>query len=255
MTDALDQRNQVNPGEPNDNVGQDENQTQQNESPTWEDQAKYFQSEKDKLYSENQKLKQYESVGKFLESRPDIVNNISEQLNGSGQPVQDASIRKVKKPDEFDPWEAYNDPSSESYQYREQEMKNTVNEAVQGAVKGVTESQKKQSLEMQKQVGVQKLQGELTQRGLNPQEIESFMQFASKNPAEYGVDNVIQMWRSVQDSGQTPANKNSNPLDQVRQTQQSPTQGGVLQGQQPQVKSDDDSMWKAILSAGGRNKF
>ena len=52
-------------------VGQDEG-TDNEENPTqdWEAQAKYHQSEKDKLYTENQQLKQYEKIGKFLESRP-----------------------------------------------------------------------------------------------------------------------------------------------------------------------------------------
>ena len=58
-------------------VGQDEG-TNNEESLTqdWEAQAKYHQSEKDKLYVENQQLKQYEKVGKFLESRPDLVQNL-----------------------------------------------------------------------------------------------------------------------------------------------------------------------------------
>ena len=43
-----------------------------------------------------------------------------------------------------------------------------------------------------------------------------------------------------------------NPLDNVRQTQDTPTPGGILQGQQPQVKTEKDSMWDGIVAAGSR---
>ena len=50
-------------------VGQDEGtNNEENSTQDWEAQAKYHQSEKDKLHVENQQLKQYEKVGKFLES-------------------------------------------------------------------------------------------------------------------------------------------------------------------------------------------
>ena len=76
MNNALENENLDNQGEINDNVGQDEGGQQQEGSSDWQSQAKYFQSEKDKLYAENQSLKKYEQVGKFLESRPDVVENI-----------------------------------------------------------------------------------------------------------------------------------------------------------------------------------
>ena len=88
MDNALGNENLGNQGQVTDNVGQDENQTQDKEtSGDWQSQAKYFQSEKDKLHAENQKLKQYEQVGRMLESRPDIVQTISGMVQG-GQPAE-----------------------------------------------------------------------------------------------------------------------------------------------------------------------
>ena len=126
MDNALENNN-LEEGQVNDNVGQDEATQQQESGGDWESQAKYFQSEKDKLHTENQKLKQYEQIGKMLESRPDIVNTISGMVQG-GQPAPEAPIELSK--DEFDPWEAYNDPSSKSYKYRQQELQDTINNAV-----------------------------------------------------------------------------------------------------------------------------
>jgi hypothetical protein len=228
--------NPLQEGGPNSTVGQDgEVETQENSSGNWESQAKYFQSEKDKLQAENSKLKEYQEIGQFLESRPDIVNKIVDESK-SGQPAK-ISL----KPDEFDPWEAYNDPSSNSYKFRMQEMQDTVNSAVGQATQGI-----------KKQASRTSLQNKLSQQGLSPDEVNSFMKFAQKHPSEYGIDNVIKMWRAISSDPTQGSNlpPNTNPLDKVRQVQNQPPSGGVLQGQRPQApQSDEDAMWKGVLDA------
>tara|TARA_R100001224_G_C4012078_1_gene146446 strand:+ start:480 stop:1205 length:726 start_codon:yes stop_codon:yes gene_type:complete len=237
MDNAFENENLENQGQVNDNVGQDNSQTQNDKNTTdWEATAKYMQSEKDKLHAENQKLKEYEKVGQLLESRPDIVNTITGMMQG-GQPTANERIAMDK--DEFDPWEAYNDPTSKSYKFRQQELQDSINNAVQSQVAGV-----------QKEVGMTKLQTELAAKGLTPEEITSFVDFASKNPAEYGVDGAINMWRAV--TQQPAQDENGNPLDVVRQNQAVPQQAGILSGEQPVRKSDDDAVWEGILKAGSR---
>ena len=239
MDNAFENENLENQGQVNDNVGQDENQTQNKEtSNDWESQAKYFQSEKDKLHSENLKLKEYEQVGKLLESRPDIVNQITAMVQG-GQPTPTERIALDK--DEFDPWEAYNDPTSKSYKFRQQELQDSIDNAVQGQIAGV-----------QKQVGMTQLQSELAKKGLNDNEINSFMEFASKNPAEYGIDGAINMWKAVTGEPGEEGNSN-NPLDSIRQNQSVPQQSGILTGEQPTRTDEKDDMWSNILKAGNRN--
>ena len=238
MDNALENENLDNQGQINDSVGQDENQIQdESSSPDWESQAKYFQSEKDKLHAENQRLKEYEQVGQLLESRPDIVNTITDMVSG-GQSANPQRVTLDK--DEFDPWEAYNDPASKSYQFRQQELQDSINNAVQGQMAGV-----------QKQVGLNELKSQLQSKGLNEQEINSFMEFASKNPAEYGIEGAINMWRSV--SGETTSNQNASPLDVIRQNQNTPQQAGVLNGQQPVKKSESDAIWDAVKNAGDKS--
>ena len=240
MDNALQNENLDNQGQINDNVGQDENQTQGTESDNdWESQAKYHQSEKDKLYAENQKLKQYEQVGQMLESRPDIVETISSMVKG-GQPTQQQERIELSK-DEFDPWEAYNDPSSKSYQFRQQELQDTINQAVSNQVGDV-----------KKEVGMNKLQTELANKGLNAEQITSFMDFASKNPAEYGIDGAINMWQAVTQKPTEGESNTNNPLDAIRQNQAVPQQAGILNGEKPVKKDDKDSMWDAIAKAGSR---
>ena len=228
-------------GQPSESIGQDvQVDMQENSDENWQEQAKYFQSEKDKLYAENQKLKSYEEVGKFLESRPDIVESIKTQV--SGQPNTQPTPNL--KPDDFDPWEAYNDPSSDSYKYRMSEMQSNISNAVNNAVGQATEG-------IRQQTGRTQLQSQLASQGMTNEEIASFMDFADKNPAEYGLENVVKMWRAV---SQAPAKShNNNPLDQVRGVQSQPQSAGVLQGERPGGQlSDTDAMWEGIMNSGSR---
>ena len=219
-------------------VGQDEGtNSEEGSTQDWETQAKYHQSEKDKLYAENQQLKQYEKVGKFLESRPDLVQNLMSEVDKPNNKPQ----RVTLKPDEFDPWEAYNDPSSASYKFRMQEMQETINGAVDQAVGGLKAQQ-----------GRTNLRGDLIAKGLNEQEVEHFFEFADKHPSEYGLDNVLKMWRAV---SQAPGTVSDNPLDKIRQNQTNPTPAGTIAGAQPIRKSDEDKIWNAIMGSGDRTKF
>ena len=218
-------------------VGQDEGtDNEENSTQDWESQAKYHQSEKDKLYAENQQLKQYEKVGKFLESRPDLVKGLMSEAEGQSNAQQE---RVALKPDEFDPWEAYNDPSSKSYKFRMQEMQETINGAVDHAVGGIKAEQ-----------GRSNLRADLANHGLSEQEQQSFFEFADKHPSEYGLDNVLKMWRAV---SQSPETVTENPLDQIRQNQANPQPAGVLQGSQPEKKSETDQMWESVMAAGKRS--
>ena len=237
MDNALENNN-LEEGQVTDNVGQDEATQQQESNNDWETQAKYFQSEKDKLHAENQKLKQYEQIGQMLESRPDIVNTITGMVQG-GQPTAQTEKIELSK-DEFDPWEAFNDPSSVSFKYRQQLQDAEVEKRVQSQVS-----------EVKKEVGMSKLQTELSNRGLNQEQINSFMDFASKNPAEYGIDGAINMWQAVtQDKTEA---SNENPLDAIRQNQSVPQQAGILSGEQPIKKDEKDSVWEGIVKAGSRS--
>jgi len=232
---AFDAMNQATTGQQDAlGVGQDEGTEAQESSTTdWEAQAKYHQSEKDKLFARNQELEQYEKIGKFLESRPDVAQTVLNEV--SGQPKAQEE-RVALKPDEFDPWEAYNDPSSKSYKYRMQEMQETINGAVDKAVGG-----------LQAQQGRTNLRADLANKGLNEQQMDSFFEFADKHPSEYGLDNVLKMWQAV--SQPTQGGERENPLDKIRQTQSAPQAAGVLQGQQPERKSEDEAMWESVLNS------
>ena len=118
-------------------------------------------------------------------------------------------------------------------------MQETINGAVEQAVGGIKAEQ-----------GRSNLHSDLVSKGLNEEQINSFFEFADKHPSEYGLDNVLKMWRAV---SQSPETATENPLDQIRQNQANPTAAGVLQGQQPEQKSETDSMWDQVMNAGKRS--
>ena len=181
----------------------------------------------------------------MLESRPDIVQTVAGMVQ-SGQPTQQTEQRISLDKDEFDPWEAYNDPSSKSYQFRQQELQDSINEAVQSQVGPVVG-------QVQKQVGMNQLTGELEKRGLNEEQIKSFYDFAQKNPAEYGIDGALNMWQAVTQQPTESGQNSQNPMDSIRQNQSVPQQAGILNGEQPIKTNEKDDMWKAILKGGSRS--
>ncbi len=199
----------------------------------WEASAKHFQSDRDKLYADNQKLKEYEQLGKILESRPDVVENMTQMLKG--QPVEE---QVELSRDEFDSWEAYNDPQSPSYKLRQQQENKVIDAKVNEKLGKI-----------EQKAGMDALETQLKNRGLDDAQIKSFFEFANQNPANHGVDGAIKMWQAVTNEAK------ENPLDAIRNNQNLPQSGGVLQGQASVSTSDDDRVWKAILGSSDKNVF
>ena len=228
-------------GDLNEEVGQDEGQAMQEDSQEQES-ARYHQSRADKLAAELEQVKaeksEKEKIGAYIESRPELAQKLLNEVSGT-KDVQNQTL--TLKPDEFDPWEAYNDPSSKSYKFRMQEMQQIANQTKQEILGDI-----------QAQQGRTNLRSDLVAKGLNEDDIKSFFDFADKHPSEYGLDNVLKMWQAVT---QSPETIKENPLDKVRQTQASPQAAGVLQGQQPERKNEIDEIWEGIKASGDNMKF
>ena len=209
----------------------------------WEQSAKYYQSEKDKANSENQKLKtQLDTMGKFLQENPDLASAMKNRAQGVGGeqlPVQEGRQTQQMKPEDFDAWESFTNPNSESYKFREMQQQEAIDKQVQQRIAG-----------MQEQMAMGKLETDLKAKGLTPDEVADFKKFASTPADQLGLDNVINMWRTVQ--GNSNSTQQQVDLTQVRQNQAVPTSPGVMQGQKPQTKSDIDNMWDGIVKAGSR---
>ena len=225
----------------------------------WEKSAKYFQSEKDKLFAENQKIKgdmeKYKALGQFVESRKDIQEVINGAL--SGKPVQSLGDASVSNPDgmpnvpeDFDPWEAYNDTESESYKYRTTLEQYNIQKAQ-------SESEKKMQQQMAMKEKQSQFDRELTDLGLNSQEKSQFYDFANKPVSQMSTDVLVNMWKAADMKVNTPTNQSTPPpeIAVLDANKQVPKSLGVVQGEQPPPMNETDDMWKRIMGANNKTRI
>ena len=179
--------------------GQEPQSTQEatQDNVNWEESAKYFQSEKDKLSSENSKLQAQ-------------LNEAANLIAGQQQKAQPNRVELTSE--EFDPWEAYNNPESKSFKFRQQEMQDTIGQAVNQAVSGIREEQT-----------VSKLETDLRQRGFDDQQVDKFFQFFNTPVEKLGMNNWVKMYNAVTEG---PVNQ-GNPLDTILNNQNTPQTAGV----------------------------
>ena len=220
----------------------------------WENETEKFQSMYDKQKSEYdslqkqvnslEPLKQLQSV---LESRPDVVQAIQEKLEGKPAQQNNESSSAPEGIDEasFDPWEAYYKPESPSYKLRVAQEKALVQEAVSEQMSGI-----------QSQVAMQNLKNELRQNyGItDDNEMEDFIQFATNPREQLPVDFLINVFRQYKNKD-NPQPIDSENLEAVKNVQSMPKSAGVLQGGDPQKKSELDVSWDRILKAGNAGRL
>ena len=218
----------------------------------WENETKKFQSmydkqkaEYDSLQSQVQQMEPLKQLQNVLESRPDVVEAIQERLQGKPT-TSNETIQPDNQVDEssFDPWEAYYKPDSPSYKLRVEKEKALVNEAVSEQMAGI-----------QSQVAMQNLKGELKSKYnmTDDNEIDQFINFAMTPRDQLPVDFLIKVYRQFYNKGENaPSSEN---IQAVTETQAMPRSAGVLQGGEPNVKSEIDVSWDRILKAGNAGRL
>ena len=227
----------------------------------WEASSKYFQSEKDKTFEENKALKEdlnkYKALGEFVDGRPDVQEYLNGMLTGqqpdSKEQPQQGKPNISSPPEDFDPWDAYNDPQSSSYIFRQKQEQNNVSAALdtfKNELSGTWEKEKK----------LERFDKELGNLGLDDVQKKQFYEFANTPVAQMGTEQLVSMWRATSDSTQSSQPDSSTKdasMNAVRRTQSTPQQGtGVLQGSAPEVKkTGSDAMWEGIMNASKKNKI
>jgi len=196
----------------------------------WENETRKFQSMYDKQKSENHKMKQ---------DMQHIANNINQR-----QSVVD---NKPSLPeDEFNPWDAYYKPESESYKFRQQKEHEVVNQAIG-----------QQNAQMQEQMLINNTMNDL--RGVHKMtesEVSEFMDWSTDPGSSMTLDTLVDVFKSRnQQSGVLPSSEPiPDSFQAVKAAREAPRTAGVLQGQQAnQPKSEQDAMWDAVVSAGSRS--
>ena len=205
-----------------------------NESETyqvdWENETRKFQSMYDRQKSENHKMQQdMQYMANNIKQTQSVVNN------------------KPSLPeDEFNPWDAYYKPESESYKFRQQKEHEVVNQAMG-----------KQNAQMQEQMLINNTMNDL--RGVHKMtesEVSEFMDWSTDPGSSMTLDTLVDVFKSR--NQQSDVLPSSEPIPDsfqaVKAAREAPRTAGVLQGQQAnQPKSEQDAMWDAVVSAGSRS--
>ena len=210
---------------------QQEGTLEMNEDMNWEKEAKKFQSMHDRVLADKKHLEQYKPLINLLEQRPDLVETLRDSI--VGKPGEDKKTEALQlNEDEFNPWDAYNKPGSESYEFRVKEEEARINNAVSSAMRG----------QEQKQFVAQTVNKLENQFGMNRDEVQEFMQFAQQPKDNVPLDNLVKLFKMNKGEYKEPIIQKPDTSNQARTA-------GVLQGGVAPTKSEQDGMWDQILNA------
>ena len=196
----------------------------------------------DRAYADNGKLKQLEPLGQLLESRPDLVDLL--QSNISGKQAKQAESKPALPEEDFNPWEAYYKPGSQSYEFRKQQELELTNQVVGQALQ-------RQEQQMSEQMTYNNTVNEL--RGtykFSDEDVNNFMQFVTQPKEQVGLPNLVKLYRDVNKGGVV-----NDTAQAVTAAKNAPRSPGAIQGAPPQTKSDADKVWDSVMSVGDKTVF
>jgi len=206
-----------------------------------ENEARKFQSMYDRSQAELGELKKFEPLVNLLETRPDLVKVLQDNISES--PSQEQSSPEVVV-DDFNPWDAFD--SKKDTPSRKLVKSDMEKIAEQKISKAMAEQQAKVQTEMHLNNTVNTLRNNYK---MSDGDIKEFLQFSTQPKEQVGLGNLVKLWRDVSGVSQN----NTDTLNAVRAAQDTPRSAGVLQGQPVQNKSEADKLWESVKNAGSRN--
>ena len=208
----------------------------------WEGEAKKFQSMYDRTYAENGKLKQLEPLGQLLESRPDLVDLLQNNING--KPANSEPSKPALPEEDFNPWEAYYKPGSQSYEFRKNQELDLTNQVVGQALQ-------RQERQMAEQMTYNNTVNELRNTyKFSDDDVNNFMQFVTQPKEQVGLPNLVKLYRDVNKGGMV-----NDTAQAVTAAKNAPRSPGAIQGAPPQTKSDVDKVWDSVMGVGDKTVF
>ena len=208
----------------------------------WEGEAKKFRSMYDRTYAENGKLKQLEPLGQLLESRPDLVDLLQNNINGS--PAQKKASGPTLPEEDFNPWEAYYKPGSQSYKLREQQGTELTNQIVGQALQ-------RQERQLAEQMTYNNTVNELRNTyKFSDDDVNNFMQFVTQPKEQVGLPNLVKLYRDINKGGVV-----NDTAQAVTAAKNAPRSPGAIQGAPPQTKSEIDKVWESVMGVGDKTVF
>ena len=199
-----------------------------------EDEVRKFQSMYDKAQAELNKI---QPVAQLFQDNPELVNVVRDHLTGGKGQDKEVQIEEG----EFNPWDAYTNPNSKSFQLRQQEIDDAVSSKMRDYMG---------RLEAQRQVDTLTLRAQ-PENMMSERDANDFVDFVTKPKEQLPLETLFNVWNTNK-NGLPQVNEN---IESVKRTQQKPKSAGLVQGGQPPKASDEDSMWSNIMKAGNPNSI
>ena len=194
----------------------------------WQGESKKWQSMYDRSQDRLDKLEN--AMTNMLEKQA------TSPVNDTVSPNQSERIQISEE--EFTPWDAYYKPNSKSYQFRMEQQRSMVDDAVQGHMSNMNES-----------ISLNNTVNELkSNHKMEDAEVREFLDFVTQPKEAVGLDNLVKLWRDA--TGQISNANAKNSLQAVKAAKGAPRSPGALPGKQLAPKKDSDVAWEKIMGSG-----
>jgi hypothetical protein len=205
----------------------------------WEQEAKKFQSLYDKSQSEVKDVEQLKALGQFLETRPDLIQMLQDNIVGKN--TNAVNEEPMLSEEEFNPWDAYYKPESPSFKLRQKMEKSNINQALGEYTNNV-----------QEQVFMNNTVSELKNvYRLEQNEVQDFIKWSTQPTDSLGLDTLVKVWKEVNGKDARP----QSSLEAVRQSKAVPRSAGSVPSANVARKSDADKIWESIANSGALGRI
>jgi hypothetical protein len=234
------------------------------------DSYKYWQSKYDtqvnetkEIYNRMTELEQVAPIANYLNQNPQVVKALEEQLsNDQIQESTGSSLKKPERPEKptnYDAIDAYSDPDSVSYKYREsvdgyRDDTLAYYEAQQEAQRVAYEQEatvrQRAQAEQQRVAQMRNLYGDLTtNRGFSGEEAQSFMTEMSA-PESISLDNLVNLWklRHAPSREEITVKSKAEAMQREKERLSIPRPVGVTPGHDAQAgKTEEDRLMESMV--------
>jgi hypothetical protein len=201
-----------------------------------DNEARKFQSMYDKAQSEVEKLK---PVAQLFQDNPELVDVVRNHLSGGKGQQEEQKVTLTQE--EFNPWDAYTNPNSKSFEMRQQEIDDAVNAKMQDYMSRLEAQRAVDNLQHKAQADFK----------LSNDEAKEFVQFVTQPREQLPLDTLYSVWNAKKNGVMT----SNNNIESVKKTKSIPKSAGLVQGGEPPKISDNDAMWEGIMKAGNRGSI
>jgi hypothetical protein len=239
-----------------------------NQHQYWQSQYDKVKGEFDNLNSKYKEMESLEPIAKYIQQNPRVLDNVQQSLPGGQQagqaPVQEPPPEPPQRPDrptkpaEYDAIDAYSDPNSTSYKYRDSvdtyrdgmiEFQEKRNELMEDALRNEAGKQQQAMAHQQQVQQVHGIQTQLTNGyGFSNEDAQQFIKEMAK-PESISMDNLVTLWKMKQaPSGEVIANQRKvEEMQRQKEKLSIPNTVGVAPAETPQETSVEDGVMNALI--------